>query len=153
MSYNPYSLENKTILVTGASSGIGKATAVECAKLGASVIVTAVKEDGHALPNIYINFPVAVLLAPTKGNVISFNEEHPLNGATASELADIEVTDNGIYTELKLVQLVNTSVEIDVTLDGIKNDFNFEQPENIPLFKTVIFDLFGIIHVSNSVQK
>jgi len=44
MSYNPYSLENKTILVTGASSGIGKATAIECAKLGATVVVTARNE-------------------------------------------------------------------------------------------------------------
>ena len=43
--YNPYSLENKTILVTGASSGIGRATAIECAKLGASVVVTARNED------------------------------------------------------------------------------------------------------------
>ena len=40
MSYNPYSLEGKTILVTGASSGIGKATAIECSKLGARVIIT-----------------------------------------------------------------------------------------------------------------
>ena len=44
MSYNPYSLANKTILVTGASSGIGKATAIECAKLGATVVVTARNE-------------------------------------------------------------------------------------------------------------
>lgn len=43
--YNPYSLENKTILVTGASSGIGRATAVECSKLGASVIITARNEE------------------------------------------------------------------------------------------------------------
>lgn len=45
MNYNPYSLENKTILVTGASSGIGKATAIECAKLGATVVVTARNEE------------------------------------------------------------------------------------------------------------
>lgn len=41
MQYNPYSLEGKTILVTGASSGIGQATAVECSKMGAKVIITA----------------------------------------------------------------------------------------------------------------
>ena len=40
MFYNPYSLEGKTILVTGASSGIGAATAIECSKLGANVIIT-----------------------------------------------------------------------------------------------------------------
>ena len=28
-NYNPFSLEGKTILVTGASSGIGQATAIE----------------------------------------------------------------------------------------------------------------------------
>lgn len=38
--YNPFSLEGKTILVTGASSGIGQATAVECSKMGANVVVT-----------------------------------------------------------------------------------------------------------------
>lgn len=43
--YNPYSLEGKTILVTGASSGIGRATAIECSKLGATVIITARNEQ------------------------------------------------------------------------------------------------------------
>ncbi len=39
------SLVGKTILVTGASSGIGQAIAVECSKLGAMVICTARNEE------------------------------------------------------------------------------------------------------------
>lgn len=35
--YNPFSLEGKTILVTGASSGIGRQCAIDCSKMGAKV--------------------------------------------------------------------------------------------------------------------
>lgn len=45
-SYNPFSLEGKTILITGAAGGIGRATAIECAKLGASLILTDINEEG-----------------------------------------------------------------------------------------------------------
>ena len=40
ITYNPFSLEGKTILVTGASSGIGKETAIVCSRLGARLIIT-----------------------------------------------------------------------------------------------------------------
>ena len=40
MNNNPFSLEGKTILVTGASSGIGQATAIVCSRMGANVVVT-----------------------------------------------------------------------------------------------------------------
>lgn len=43
--YNPFSLEGKRILVTGASSGIGKATAIECSRMGASVIINGRNEE------------------------------------------------------------------------------------------------------------
>lgn len=42
---NPFSLENKTILITGASSGIGAKTAEVVANLGATVILTARNEE------------------------------------------------------------------------------------------------------------
>lgn len=43
--YNPFSLQGKTIFVTGASSGIGKATAIECSKNGARVVIIGRNEN------------------------------------------------------------------------------------------------------------
>lgn len=39
MNNDPFTIEGKTILVTGASSGIGRATAIVCAQLGANVVL------------------------------------------------------------------------------------------------------------------
>ena len=38
--YYPFSLQGKKILVTGASSGLGRSIAIECSKMGASVVIT-----------------------------------------------------------------------------------------------------------------
>ena len=38
---NPFSLSGKTILVTGASAGIGRGIAIACAGMGALVVLTA----------------------------------------------------------------------------------------------------------------
>ena len=43
--YNPFSLVGKKILVTGASSGIGRAVSVECSRLGATVYITGRNVD------------------------------------------------------------------------------------------------------------
>lgn len=44
--YNPYSLEGKTILITGAASGIGKETAIESSKMGAKIVAVDLNADG-----------------------------------------------------------------------------------------------------------
>lgn len=45
MSYNPFSLEGKTIVVTGASSGIGQQCAISCSQMGARVVLIARNEQ------------------------------------------------------------------------------------------------------------
>ena len=58
--FNPFSLSGKTVLVTGASSGIGRETAVRCSHMGARVIVTA--RDGVRLQE------TMAMLAPVEGD-------------------------------------------------------------------------------------
>lgn len=43
--FNPFSLEGKTILITGASSGIGRQCAIDCSKMGAKVVLVARNQE------------------------------------------------------------------------------------------------------------
>lgn len=63
-AYNPFSLEGKTILVTGASSGIGRETAIACSLMGAGVVITGRDEER-------LNDTYAQLCGPFKEQVIA----------------------------------------------------------------------------------
>ena len=73
MEYNPFSLEGKTVLVTGASSGIGQATAIECSLMGALVVATA--RDDERLRG-------------------TLSQLAPISGGHMSLLADLTVQDD-----------------------------------------------------------
>ncbi|MBP5505167.1 MAG: SDR family oxidoreductase [Bacteroidales bacterium] len=45
MVFNPYSLEGKSVLITGGAGGIGSEVARVCARLGARIILTDIRED------------------------------------------------------------------------------------------------------------
>lgn len=44
-TFNPFSLEGKRIFITGASSGIGRASAIVCSKMGAQLVITGRNEQ------------------------------------------------------------------------------------------------------------
>lgn len=48
--FNPFSLKNKVIVITGASSGIGKQCAISCSKMGAKIILIA--RNSERLSNV-----------------------------------------------------------------------------------------------------
>ncbi|MEA4820809.1 MAG: SDR family oxidoreductase [Erysipelotrichales bacterium] len=78
--YNPFSLQNKTILVTGASSGIGKAIAIECSKMRAKVIITGrnesrLKETYGLLEGEHPDYIIADL--SNREEIENLNEELP----------------------------------------------------------------------------
>lgn len=53
--FNPFSLDGRTILVTGASSGIGRTTAIECSRMGSRMIITG--RDTERLDEVLHELP------------------------------------------------------------------------------------------------
>ena len=68
MDYNPFSLKGKTILVTGASSGIGQTTAVSCAQMGAEVVITGRDAERLQATADLIGTPVTQISADLTNN-------------------------------------------------------------------------------------
>lgn len=57
MSYNPFSLQGKKVLVTGAGSGIGRAIAVAASKMGASIVMVDISKEGLERTGALLDHP------------------------------------------------------------------------------------------------
>lgn len=120
---NPFSLQGKVVLVTGASSGIGRQTAIECSRMGASVVLTArdgerlretlslMQGDGHSIlcadlleqeqvENLIASVPIldGVVLCSGKGLTL------PMQFATRDKFDDIFGTN--FFAPFELVRLL-----------------------------------------------
>jgi len=65
---NPFTLEGKTILVTGASSGIGRCVAIECSKMGARMVITGRNKErlGETLGQLEGNGHISIVADMTQ---------------------------------------------------------------------------------------
>ena len=104
MSYNPYSLIGKTILVTGAGSGIGRTTAIECSKLGARLILIDINE-------LSLDETCSLLESPERKH-LSFVLDLGDESAIESMVKEIPVIDgcsnNAGITKLVPIQFIGT---------------------------------------------
>ncbi len=98
---NPFSLTGKTVFITGASSGIGKAIALECSKMGAKLIITGRNKErlDDTLANLEGNGHSAIVADLTKEDGIKKISEEVL-------LLDGIVHSAGIY-KLVPVSFIN----------------------------------------------
>lgn len=72
-NYNPFSLEDKIILVTGASSGIGRGIAIACSKMGANVILNGRNQMklGETLAQLEVGNHKMIIADLTDGESVS----------------------------------------------------------------------------------
>ncbi len=117
-------LSGKTILVTGASRGIGKAIALKCARDGANVVVTGKTEDPHPkLP----------------GTIYSAAEEVEQAGGKALAVA------LDVRAEEQVADCVRRTVETFGGLDVLVNNASAIHLAGVAATPTKRFDLmFGI---------
>ena len=75
--YNPFSLQGKTILITGGAGGIGSAVAKTCVELGARVVLTDIRED--ALQATLASLPKSPTGDPNMAVVADLTDSAQLN--------------------------------------------------------------------------
>lgn len=78
MNANPFTLEGKRILITGGASGIGKATSLLCAEMGADLILVDLNEEGLKQTASEISKDSTIICA------VNLTDESQLNGMIES---------------------------------------------------------------------
>lgn len=127
MDYNPYSLEGKTILVTGGAGGIGSEVARVCSKLGARVLLTDIREDA-------LQVTLASLTKVEIGEHLAFKADLT-NSLELSNLVDQIPEIDGFVCNAGVMKLVLTQFITEEELRRIQN-INLNAP--ILLTKTLL---------------
>ena len=122
--YNPFSLEGKTTLVTGASLGLGASIATEVSKMGANVIITA--RNKERLNNVY--------------QQLSGNNNLQVI-ADLCEISDIDALVNSLPVLNGVVLcagIIKTMPVKNITDDAIENVFNTNILSSIRLLSRIL---------------
>lgn len=122
---NPFSLQGKTILVTGASSGIGKRIAIRSSEMGAKVVVTGRNEERLAST-------VSLLDASNTHQKIAWDlSETDTVKDFVSQLPELD----GIVMD---AAIFDTTVARHLKLDKMRSMFNTNTFANIALVQALL---------------
>lgn len=155
---NPFTLEGKTVLVTGASSGIGRATAILCSQMGAEVLITGrnesrLKETLESLEGTGHKMFIADLTEPD--GIAGLIEWSPtldgfVNNAGIIDLLPVDFITKG---RLDRILAINTYAPIQL-FTGLSRKRKFKKGASVVFTSSVSGNLvFATAHSLYSVSK
>jgi len=153
--YNPFTIEGRTILVTGAASGMGKATALLCAKMGAKVVAADFNADGlrNTLTELEGEGHVAftINLADESSWETMFNEMPAINGfASCAGIANMNPFPFVSQTEMDKVFHVNFFGPV-MLVNKLLKAKKLEKGSSVVFVSSV--DGPKVVHAGNSVYS
>jgi NAD(P)-dependent dehydrogenase (short-subunit alcohol dehydrogenase family) len=120
-----FDIKNKVILITGASSGIGKELAIQCSKLGAKVIITGrneerLKETISNSTNIEASYVVDLL---SEDNIVNLVQQFPqLDGVIfCAGVVEYSAIKSINYKRINNIMSINFDSQVLLTQQLIKN--------------------------------
>lgn len=121
MIENPFSLKNKTILVTGASSGIGREIAITLGKFGADLVLNGRNEDRLQSVKSIINKESTIVIS---GDIT--------NSDTVQKIINSKDVFDGIVHAAGIMKLLPFKF---ITIDALNEmmNVNFTSPTNLSL--------------------
>ncbi len=126
---NPFDLTGKRILVTGASSGIGRSVAIECSKLGAELVLMG-RDEGRLIETL---------------NLLNPGKNHIYVAADFEGGVDLEKLTNIIQGGNKLSGLVNCA--------GVTSTLPIKSIQKNRLQSTFDVNVFGAFEMAKWFTK
>jgi 3-oxoacyl-[acyl-carrier protein] reductase len=147
-------LEDKVVLITGASRGIGKAIAEECVKQGAKVAFTYLSSDEKALAlvkELSVNGGIA---KGFKSDASKFDDAQKLVDDVVAEFGTIDVLVNnaGITRDTLLMRMSEEQWD-EVINTNLKSAFNLTKAVQRPMLKArsgSIINMSSVVGVSGN---
>jgi 3-oxoacyl-[acyl-carrier protein] reductase len=129
-------LENKIVLITGASRGIGKAIAQECANQGATVIFTYLSSEEKANTFAAELSAAGVTAKGFRSDASNFNEAQKLVEDVVAEFGTIDVLVNnaGITRDTLLMRMSEEQWD-EVINTNLKSAFNLTKAVQQPMLR------------------
>jgi 3-oxoacyl-[acyl-carrier protein] reductase len=129
-------LENKVVLITGASRGIGKAIAEECVNQGAKVVFTYVSSDEKARALEAELTKNGGIAKGYKSDASKFDEAQELVDDVVAEFGTVDVLVNnaGITRDTLLMRMTEEQWD-EVINTNLKSAFNLTKAVQKPMLK------------------